>query len=812
MATLLHTSPKFGTVDPGVPLADLEDFEIRGWKTNDVIEARIVHEIEGRFNASYTESRMLRMHDWRANWEFASGNQWIEWNAEIPDFVSLPIPEELRYTENQFRGTMRQGVNLMVQGDPAHDVLPRNTDWDSREAAKLAKAYLFAKGREFNLGRLRVQNIQDSILYGFGVRKTYWQTHGGAVDARYLPSIDEQGQETDEPLLNKRTREPRIAPGTLRWLGQMCQDAISPWSWFPQPGRDGPYMEGMEFCEDVTWVSPAWVTRAFKWVTLTAADFEKTYTMPYQLMQPGDLNWTILGSTPSRKPPQGKIMVITHYEKPSPVPGFERGLEIRICGSHVLDISPLQTCPDNPPFDAPLPFTTFVSESRRGTFYPRPPASDWREPQMRINQSLSDTYTWTDICTRPNLLSTKGDDTPDVVSFGFEHWKLRPGATDPRWLICPPIPAQIFELKAQAERALDRVSMLFGATRGERSSSDPSGYYLDVLREHDQIDLQASVRDQARAEEQAADHVLRIGKNFERPEMMLEIVGNNGKPQLIQWQKDRMRPDKVRVEVQSTSLMPFLASSRRRAGLEAYEKGALGFPPGQMPPPQARKFVQWLDIPDLFHTLDLGEPAEFLSERVCSWIIDEQKIPIPPQPENAPAPPGAMHEGEPVPDVHTLIDKLVKGGKAFLMDADWDPNELLQMALDRKMQDDEPFWPDRSRELFGTYIEALKQLQTAHAQSEQQAALAQQEAVLALQAKYNKQDQEDQASARAKTHMVDAAAQALLTPTPGHAASETAKAEIVKGFAQHLFKWTLAEESGGRSGEPGGREAHGSEE
>lgn len=837
----VYSQPKFSAVDPAVPISDLDDFDYRGWENDRAKENRIVHEVMGRYNASYEESRYMRQFEWRRNWEFASGNQWIYWNEEIPDFCSLPIPEEMKYTENQFRGTMRQGLNMLVQGDPAFDALPRNSDWNSREAARLAKMYLFAKTREFNLGRLRVQNVQDAILFGFGIRKTYWQPAGGAVDVMYKPSLDEESMEPQpetqdeeaaegeppEPKyrLHKKTGEPLI--DAMGYTGEMRQESTSPWMFFPQPGRDGPYLEKCDFALDAAFVSPAWAVRAHPDRHLKCEDIEQVSAMPYQLLQPGDINWTGLGSTQNRRPPQGSALMITYYQQAAPKRGHECGLEIRICGSRVLYVGKAQTCSEKAPYKAPLPFAMYAYEARRGTFYPRPPASDWVEPQMRINQILSDQYQLADLVTRPNLLTTRGDGTPDVISMGLQKWEIPQGWQDPRWLTAPSVPPQLFAMKADAEKALDRVAMLFGATRGERSSNDPSGYYLDVLREHDQIDLQSTVRDHARAEEQCGELVLILGKKYEPAEQMLQIVGNNGKPMLARFQKEKLRPEEVRVVVQATSIMPFLASSRRRAAIEIYEKGLLG-PPGGIDKRILINLVKWMDNPGLFDMLDLVDPDINLCDRLHSMMIDEQAIPIPPglQEEaqqaiqmaqaaaNGQLPP--PEDGSPPPDPRQLLEQakqavqannqaqaLIKNKRGFLVDSDWDPDTMLLAALERKKEDDYGDWPDRSKQVFEQYITILKQSQSAQQQQQQQAQMQAAEAQLALQAKYQGVEQDNQARGRAKTHVMTTIAQAMLQPDPKLAANH----KLVESFWDHFSKWSLAEEPGGMSGKPGGRGA-----
>lgn len=801
---------RYSAIDTAIPLSDIEDLDIRGWRRNKDTSSRIVGELWARFQASYDESRQIRQYDWRRNWEFASGNQWIEWNSLIPDWTQVPVPDEMRFTENQFRGTMRQGINMQVQGDPAYDALPATTDWAAHVSCSVAKPYLYKKARDFSVGRLRVQNIQDAILYGFGVRKMYWQPQGGRVDVKYkvrdveaeeageLPE-DDALYDGDGIAINKQTGEPRIED--IHYMGKMCMEAVSPWSFFPQTGLDDPYIDNMEWCMDATWVSPAWIARAFPGAgDITLDTLQKQYAMPYQLQQPGDLNWGILGQTQNRRPPQGKVLMITYYQRPSPVRGFERGIEMKWVSNNLLYVGPLQTSPEKPPYDAPLPFSIYVCDTRRGTFYPRPLASDWVEPQMRINQILSDQFQFADLCLRPNLITHQGDRAPDTASFGFNKWEIA-GTRDPGFLVPPGVPQELFGLKADAQNALDRVAMQFGATRGERSSQDPSGYYLDVLREHDQIDLQAPIRDQARAEEVCGDILLRLAKRFEPDDQWLEVVGENGKEGYSQFTKDKLDPYKCNIVVQVTSLMPFLSASRRRAGLEVYEKGLLGAQ-GQVSPRTTRNLIRWMDQPDLFRTLNLDDDDELLASRNHNKIIFEDMIPIPDGME-----PGDT-EGVDPQTAMQLRDMMVAQGKAFIVDEDWDPNPLLELAIERKKRDDWDKWPEPAKGKFDQYIMILKQTQQEMVNMEKQTQLADQRAMLQLQAEFEDSKQQSQAKGRAQRDIVNAAAKAAITPTPDHQARQDAAVQVVKGFAQHLFKWTLAHEPGGRSGQPGGREAH----
>ena len=796
----------YSPIDPGVPLSDVVDLDLKD-------TARLVWEIEGRFNASYEESRYLRTYDWRRNWEFANGNQWIYWNAEIPDFVPLPIPEEMRYTENQLRGTIRQGVNMMVQGDPAYDALPLTQDWDARESTRMAKPLLLSYSREFNLGRLRVQNITDSILFGFGIRKTYYQPAGGGIDLKYLPSLDLQGNETDEPRIHSKTREPLIEPGSMRYVGKMCMESRSPWGWFPQVGREGPYLEDMEWCIDTDWVSPSWVERAFPGMTIGAEQLDKQQTMPYQLTQPGDLNWNIFGQTPNRRPPRGKVMMITYYQKPALKKGHEKGLTIRICCGEHLVTEPLQTCTEKPPYEGNLPFTVYAAEPRRGTFYPRPPASDWVEPQMRINQALSHQFTHAGLCAGPNLLTTKGDHTPDVVSFGYEKWEIPQGMNDPRWLVPPPAPPWVAQLKAEASAALDRVSMFFGATRGERSKGDPSGYYLDVLREHDQIDLQATVRDHARSHEQDGEMLLLLAKKFEPQERMLQIVGQNGRPQLVRFVKDKLRPEKVRVFVQATSMLPYLAASRQRAMTEMFEKGFFG-PPGQLPPPVRRRLLQWVNLPGLFELDDVDAEDERLAERNHSLILDESMEAFPPPPDPPEQPDGqdpqAMQQyqmqmqqyQQQAQQMEQQIAQAVQDEKGFRIDPDWDPNELLPFAIRRKKEDDARTWPEDMRARFQRYVDGLKQLQSMQNAVTTKAKDAEMAKQMQLQMQMEKFKQDAQSEGRAKTHVVTEAAKAFLAPDP-HELEQTkgdvqTNAKIVELAAESMFAPPPAAKAGGK--------------
>lgn len=621
----------------------------------------------------------------------------------------------------------------------------------------MAKPLLFSYSRDFNLGRLRVQNVLDEQLFGFGIRRTYYQPAGGGVDVKYVPGTG------------------KIS--SIGYAGEMRQDAPSPWNWFPQVGAEGPYLEYMDWCITADLVSPAWIDRAFG-KKMKAEDFERQQTMPYQLTQPGDLNWNIFGQSPNRRLPSGKVVMLTYYQIPAPRRGHERGLEIRICGTHVLDVSPLQTCPEEPPFKAQLPFTIYAAEPRRGTFYPRPPGSDWVECQMRINQTLSHQYTYAGIASGPNLLTTKGDHVPKTVGFGFEKWEIPQGFDDPRWLIAPQIPPWLFEMKGQASEALDRVSMNFGATRGERSAQDPSGHYLDVLREHDQIDLQMTLRDHARSHEQDGEMLLRLAKKYEKPERMLEVVGANGKPQLHRFIRDKLHPEKVRVYVQSTSILPYLATSRQRSMMEMVERGVFG-PPGQLEPATRRKLLNWVNLPGLFELDDVDSDDVRLAERNHSLIIDEGMATIPSAPDQEGIDPAQFQEA---------AEAALASGKAFQIDPDWDPNELIPLAISRKKEDDAREWPVEIRKEFEHYIACLKQLQTMQQQVAEEAATAQTEKAMALEVKLDAAKQENQAKGRAKVKLIEQAAKASMAPDP----EDETKQEIVKEFAKGAIQAALA--------------------
>lgn len=727
----------YGCAEPSIPLSDVIGMSaiIADWRKPEN-GTRIVRELEGRFNASWEDSRYVRMYEWRRNWEFANGNQYCYWNETLGEFLPLPVPEEMRYTENQLRGTIAQVVNMQVQGDPAYEVAAANGDWSARQSARMGKNLLLHYAVKLNMGRLRVQSCTDSVLFGFGVKRTFWDPSAGGVKATY---VEGSGQ-----------------PQSLEGIGKMCQESRSPWGWFPQVGREGPHIEGMDYCTDTDWVSPSWILRNFG-TNIAAEELERQSAMPYQLTQPGDLNFSVtgLGQTANRRAPLGKCLMLTYYQKPAPVEGFERGLEIRICSNHVLDVRPLQTCPNESPYVASLPYTIYASDSRRGTYYPRPPASDWVEPQMRINQTISHEYTIAGIFTMPNLLTTKGDHLPSEVSFGGEKWEIPQGVDDPRWLAAPPVPEWLFQMKAQADHALDRVAMTFGATRGERSSSDPSGYYLDVLREHDAIDQMATVRDHAKSHEQEGYLLLALAKKYEPAERMLDIVGKNGKASFFAFKKDILKPEMLNIYVQATSMLPYLVTSRQRLITEMADRGLFG-PPGQIPAQARRQILAFVNMPGLTELDDLDQIDVNLSERNHGQIIDEGFFAIPTLPS-------AMEDPAAVEAFEATASAMVESGKAFRIDGDWDPNELLPLAIDRKKESDYSSWPQDVRQRFDGYVKGLKELQSAHAQVIAQSQQAAQETAAELQMRLETQKQEAQAEGRSKVKMMEQAAKAAFS-------------------------------------------------
>lgn len=708
--------------DPGSPISDSIALQKGGFTPED-----LVRQIWGRKEASYNDSIDLRQREWPLNYAFVyESKQWLWWNEAMEEILPRPVNAGQKHTENQLAGLVAHAAAGLVQNPPAYDTVPLNRDYESRRAARDSKQILLCYAKNLDLARLSHRSALDCLVFGLGIEKTFWDPDCGPIEAEYEPRKKER-EEKKEKAKKEREKDSKevaqpeelidpddVLNAKASWYsklphhtGEMRALRILPWSLFPQVGLNEPSFQNAKYCIEETWQSEASIRR--RWKIPEDEEFTPGPAEGYGIVMPG-------GNLPQQYSgafPDGRVLVLTYYEKPAPYPGWERGVQIHVCGTRLLGIAPLQSSRGR------LPFQLYPGLPRPGKFWPRPWASDLREPQMRINSALSHTITWASILCGPNLIAEKGSGLPEDIAIGFHKMEHAPGSNPPHWMVPPPAPPELFTMKAQNEAGLGKVAMIFPTDYGQHQRNMPAAEYAAMLKESDAVDQQPIVRDHAAARQEQGELLLDLAAQFETAKTLVAMVGESKRVHVVEFQREKIQLDAFRVFVQPTSMLQYLSSARSQNILGLLQQGMFG-PPTQLSPKMRKQLLGWINLPNLTEV-----EGEFAMENRRAELNQ---------------------------------DRIIYDQKPVVVDPRWDPNPLMEELSLRLLDDDVEGWPKKVRELMDKYFADLQASIDQRAQAVTQQEDQQMQKMLAAK----KFDHDSMAEAKAKQHVTEKATEVLL--------------------------------------------------
>jgi hypothetical protein len=731
-------------VDAGSPISD----ELALSKT-DFTPDDLVRHVWGRKEASYNDRIDLQQREWPLNYEFVhESRQWLWWNEALEELLPRPVNAGQKYTENHMVGLVAHAAAGIVQNPPAYDTVALNRDYESQLAARDAKQLLMVYAKNLDLARLAHRSALDCLVFGMGIEKTFWDPCAGTIEYEYAPRYKKRKDEKEkkEDKKERESKEPeiyeeRIDPDAVldakptwydklpRHKGEMRVVRMLPWCIFPQVGLTEPSFQNADYVIEESWQSEASVRR--RWNIKDDEEFDPGPAEGYGVVMPG-------GRLPTQYSgafPDGRLLVLTYYQKPAPYPGWERGVQIHICGTRLLGIAPLQSSRGR------LPFQLYPGLPRPGKFWPRPWASDLREPQMRINSALSHSLTWAAILCGPNLVAEKGSGLPEDIAMGFHKMEHAPGSAPPHWLVPPPAPPELFGLKAQAEQGMSRVAMVFPESYGQHQKNIPAAEYAAMLKDSDAVDQQPIVRDHASARQEQGELLLDLAKQFENEGTMVAMMGESKRSHVFEFKKDKLQIDAFRVFVQPTSMLQYLSSARVQNVLGLLQQGMFG-PPQNMTEKMRAQLLRWINFPNLTEV-----EGEFSKERRRAELNQ---------------------------------DRIIFDQKPVKVDPRWDPAPLLEELSLRILDDDFELWPKKVVALMDDYFQQLNASLEKRTQSMEQEQDKQLQKGIAVQ----KQDYENKQEAAAKKSVTEKAADVLLNRPGSDPGALAAMAGVQPGGEQ----------------------------
>ena len=204
------------------------------------------------------------------------------------------------------------------------------------------------------------------------------------------------------------------------------------------------------------------------------------------------------------------------------------------------------------PYDD-FPFVKFTDYDLPNSFWGMGEIEQIYLLQQEINKRKAQIMKNSDLVANPSLLVPRnsGIDTEKLTN---EPGGIIPYVeTPPSFLVPGILPAYVFNLLERSKYELDSITGVHDVTQGRQPSGITAGIAIAELQEAAQTRLRLKTRMMEKTLRTAGYKILRLIHDFYTEPRILQIVGEDGKPQIIEFRgKDIPKDFKIQVEAGSS--------------------------------------------------------------------------------------------------------------------------------------------------------------------------------------------------------------------------------------------------------------------
>jgi hypothetical protein len=493
-----------------------------------------------------TKAKKVRAHyepEWYMNLAFYQGEQWVAWNGE--SIYKPRMDGRIQITDNRIAPAVTTSVAQLTKMRPAWDALPTDGSDKAVQDAITGERLVDWAYDHYDLAGMRTEAITWARVACAGFIKSTWdptlkagtnvlvapdgapiRLNGEIVRAGEAPELEQMdGVEVKQ-----------IGGGDLAF------SVRSPFDIYPDPLATR--LGDCRYIIDATVRSPEYVSARYgkdvspdappqtgileqRYAGLSVnihQDSERTGVKVYEL-------WEI----PSRECPQGRRVVW--------------------CDQGLLYEGPNEY--------ARLPYVMFESSPVPGRFWPRSPVSDMRPIQVQRNKLISQIAA---NMARFGNAALIMDQLAQQKYHGVpgEQIIVSMGQSEPKYLVPPGVPPQMFQLLDATDASLREISGQYEIAQGSVPSGVTAASAISLLAEQNNTRLGPTIESMERSIGDWGQQTLDLVAKYFTFERIVSIVGDDG---IIEIDSFRANADynTPTVRVRSGSTFPQMLATKQSA-------------------------------------------------------------------------------------------------------------------------------------------------------------------------------------------------------------------------------------------------------
>lgn len=510
---------------------------------------------------------------WKLGIAFYRGRQYTYYSTAMRRITQLPLDDSkprarTRIVSNQIKPNCNRLVAKLLQNKAQFTASPGNSDSNSIKAARLAESAAEYWWDALDMQRKYRQALTWARVAGQGYMLVTWDKYAGQAFQYFCHP------ETQEPIPSEMQADyqaalaehgPEVTQAATRtsYTGDLSIAVHSPLNVWVDPTveefGDIRYW-GVDQHLDPDEVETRWGVKIKADSVITDADLGAQVS-DYDSAKKTVCVVSTLYIRPCPSLPQGRVVTFTQ----------DRTLE-----DHAWNF----------PFKHPNIFK-FGSTPIPNSVYDSGEVEDAIPLNKELNKTISQALTHRDLTINPKW--TVPRNSVQQFNAADEIIQFTPiNGMEPKPVTHAPMPPYIRDIMDDLNIRIKECFGLTDASSGHVPQGMESGIAMDLQQEASDASIAPIVEDNEIALGKVFQTCLELARVYYTDERMLEIVGTNGKPQIVAFKGSRI-PDTVSIHTEASSSMP-----RTRAGKLArvmFLKSNNLLPPGSE--------YKYLDMPDL---------------------------------------------------------------------------------------------------------------------------------------------------------------------------------------------------------------------
>ena len=486
--------------------------------------------------------------------------------------------ESINVRSNMMFQSLRGMVANALTQEPTPIVSMGTPSRDARRQARACERLL----RWFYYDKEYRESVQDCLTWTFvcgtGFLGSMWDLYAG--DPKQIPVLDKDGNivmedafvpvvgDDGQPLMSATGAGPGNPPipifekqpkPKVKWemVGDLRYFAPSPFDIFPEPARSWKDVNYLVHRQIVTMEQLKDVYGAKARKVAPNVDEHNFIDMMDEYGKPGD-----------RESRDSLVRTLHYYEKPSLK--FPDGVYTCVAGGITLYHGELpgKRLPVYPVYDARVPDTIWGESGLYQAL----------DAQRALNSCETDIQRNRKLHGNPALLSEQGSLSRGVTRISSIPGRVlevnRNAQKSPAYLVPPQMPGWIQGEPARLEKLIEELSGVHSVSKGENRGL-MSGRQAAVVLSADRAKWGPTIKSLALAVENMSEHALMLWKEYGPMEQSVDVFGPTGSPMdLIMFHRDYV-PNRIKVTIDASQMMPYNEEIRRQNILEAWQVGAI---------------------------------------------------------------------------------------------------------------------------------------------------------------------------------------------------------------------------------------------